>query len=342
MLQRKCACGGSVEVEEECAECKAKREAALQRSVGNQATPSVATTVPPIVHDVLRSPGHPLDADARAFMEPRFGHDFSQVRVHSDAKAAESAWAVNALAYTIGRDVVFGAGRYAPGTSEGRKLLAHELTHVVQQCVQSRLQTNLEIGVVDDVFEREASEVATHVQDGKTSTPYVRFDRPALHREILQRAAIEDDARFLMVNCMELTCDDVYACPDNDNGITCPEGTLHASEKFRPLLYCDKDCKNKKTCDDNAEWIALPHSNFADGSYKQCDEDLVICANHKFTHAKVRERSNKEAWEASNAVAKALGENPDFKGSVYGDEKDREFKKDTRCHKKKPPREKKS
>jgi hypothetical protein len=66
-------------------------------------------------------------------MEPRFGQDFSEVRVHTDAKAEESARAVNALAYTVGRDVVFGAGQYAPGTSAGQQLLAHELTHVVQQ-----------------------------------------------------------------------------------------------------------------------------------------------------------------------------------------------------------------
>jgi len=88
---------------------------------------------PPIVDEVLRSPGQPLDAGTRAFMEPRFGHDFSGVRVHSDAKAAESASAVQARAYTAGRNVVFGAGEFAPGTHEGQKLLGHELAHVVQQ-----------------------------------------------------------------------------------------------------------------------------------------------------------------------------------------------------------------
>ena len=66
-------------------------------------------------------------------MESRFGHDFSQVRVHVDSQAVESAGAVNALAYTVGRDIVFGPGRYAPQTSDGRRLLAHELTHVLQQ-----------------------------------------------------------------------------------------------------------------------------------------------------------------------------------------------------------------
>ena len=88
---------------------------------------------PPIVHDVVGSSGQPLDAGTRAFMEPRFGHDFSKVRVHTDAKAADSARAVQARAYTVGRNVVFGAGKYGPGTQAGRGLLGHELAHVVQQ-----------------------------------------------------------------------------------------------------------------------------------------------------------------------------------------------------------------
>lgn len=89
--------------------------------------------VPSIVQEVLSSSGQPLDSDTRTFMEPRFGHDFSQIRVHTDEQAVESAQAVNALAYTVGQDVVFGEGQYAPETIEGKRLLAHELTHVVQQ-----------------------------------------------------------------------------------------------------------------------------------------------------------------------------------------------------------------
>src|SRR5206468_4197488 len=74
---------------------------------------------PPIVNEVLRSPGQPLDRATRDFMEPRFGHDFSSVRVHTDAKAAQSARAVQAKAYTVGNDVFFAAGEHAPGTQEG-------------------------------------------------------------------------------------------------------------------------------------------------------------------------------------------------------------------------------
>lgn len=89
--------------------------------------------VPAEVDTVLASSGQPLDAAARAELEPRFGHDFSQVRVHADAAAQASARAVDAAAYTVGQHLVFGAGQYRPHSSEGRHLLAHELTHVLQQ-----------------------------------------------------------------------------------------------------------------------------------------------------------------------------------------------------------------
>jgi hypothetical protein len=102
----------------------------LQRQ--SSAAPAPATA-PPIVHEVLRQPGAPLDADTRAFMEPRFGADFGAVRIHADGKAAASARAVNARAYTAGRNIVFAEREYAPGAASGRQLLAHELTHVLQQ-----------------------------------------------------------------------------------------------------------------------------------------------------------------------------------------------------------------
>jgi Domain of unknown function (DUF4157) len=81
----------------------------------------------------LRSPGQPLDPSTRSFMEPRFGRDFSNVRVHTDPAATASARSVNALAFTVGNNIVFGAGQYSPSTSHGRSLVAHELAHVVQQ-----------------------------------------------------------------------------------------------------------------------------------------------------------------------------------------------------------------
>ena len=93
--------------------------------------PDAAGQAPSIVHEVLHSPGRPLDAETRAFMEQRLGSDLSGVRVHHDARAAESARAVSARAFAVGQDVVFGAGQYAPATTAGRRLLAHELAHTI-------------------------------------------------------------------------------------------------------------------------------------------------------------------------------------------------------------------
>lgn len=206
VLQRKCACEDSAGTKAGCEACS-KKSLSLQRSTRNsQSELRSSEGVPPIVHDVLRSPGTPLDTVTRAFMEPRFGHDFSRVRInasrlsqseltvssandpleqeadalgesalriplsspsarstqwaradfsrvriHTDARAADSTRAVNAKAYTVGQDIVFGPGRYAPGTEAGRKLLAHELAHTIQQSgrgspVTARLQRKLNDG----------------------------------------------------------------------------------------------------------------------------------------------------------------------------------------------------
>ena len=128
ILQR-CSCGASSSSGEECQECKSKATH-IQRSSDS---PSSSTEAPPKVHNVLQSPGRPLGAATRSFMEPRFNADFSDVRVHTDARASESAKEIGALAYTVGRDLVFAAGQYEPGVTAGQKLIAHELSHVIQQ-----------------------------------------------------------------------------------------------------------------------------------------------------------------------------------------------------------------
>lgn len=126
VLGRKCACPGGAT----CSSC-GEAGGALQLKAVQSSDTSGAT----VSDDFMRSlgPGEPLDAGARDFFEPRFGYDFGGVRVHSDARSAESAHALNASAYTVGSDVVFGAGEYAPSSRAGRQLLAHELAHVVQQ-----------------------------------------------------------------------------------------------------------------------------------------------------------------------------------------------------------------
>ena len=161
VLQRKCACGGSGGESGECTECK-RKEMTLQRNAASHREPAA---VPPIVSDVVNSPGQPLDAATRAFFEPRFGHDFSRVRVHTDPKAMQSARAVNALAYTIGRDIVLAKSESA-ASEHVRTLLAHELTHVLQQGqghVSVGDNSSLRLGAPDDSNEMEASRVAREV-----------------------------------------------------------------------------------------------------------------------------------------------------------------------------------
>lgn len=161
---RRCSCGGEIGPDGRCEKCR-RREARLQRlAPGNANAPA---RVPGIVNEVLRSPGQPLDARTRDSMGARLGHDFSRVRIHTDARAADSARAVDALAYTVGQDVVFGDGRYAPQTRDGRRLLAHELAHTVQQ---SRPAAGAPAGA-DAAGEHDAERAADSVAAGRAYRP---------------------------------------------------------------------------------------------------------------------------------------------------------------------------
>ena len=170
ILQRKCACGSKPVASGECTEC-AKKKKGLQRKLAIGASndpleqeadwvadqvmamstnssigrtpPRIqrftgqstgqADTVPASVDQVLARSGRPLQSALRQNMEQRFGHDFSQARLHTGSVAEQSARDVSAHAYTAGHNIVFGAGQFSPGTNEGMRLIAHELTHVVQQ-----------------------------------------------------------------------------------------------------------------------------------------------------------------------------------------------------------------
>jgi Domain of unknown function (DUF4157) len=185
LLQRKCACGGSPGVDGECAECRQKR-LSMKRVPLPGPRREASEDIPPIVFDVLRSPGRPLDPGTREFMEPRFGHDFGRVRVHADTRAAESARAVNALAYTVNQDIVFGSGQYNPSNPSGRNLLAHELTHVVQQQAGGTglAARPVAIGDEHDLAEEEADAIARRVTSGETSGSISARPEPNLRRRV--------------------------------------------------------------------------------------------------------------------------------------------------------------
>jgi len=155
---------------------------------GSRAFQQTARRAPAVVHEVVRTAGQPLDASAGAFFGRQFGHDFSQVRVHADEAAARSCEAIGARAYTRGSHIAFTSGNYRPGSAEGRRLLAHELTHVVQQ---RRSATRSFSSDSTPLHEREADEAARQV-DRENRVPESRLPpEPTMQvREVLDGTAV--------------------------------------------------------------------------------------------------------------------------------------------------------
>jgi Domain of unknown function (DUF4157)/Protein-glutamine gamma-glutamyltransferase/Annexin len=157
LMSRKCACGGKER--ETCEECSGQK---LQARLAGSREPQA---IPPSVGTVLQGSGEPLDQDVRAHFEARLGHDFGAVRIHNDTRAHDSARDVNALAYTVGPHVAFAAGQYQPTNDTGRRLIAHELVHTVQQGPLIDRTRKLAIEPADSPAEAEAERIA-----GQTSS----------------------------------------------------------------------------------------------------------------------------------------------------------------------------
>jgi hypothetical protein len=152
-ISRKCAACEEHE-DHKCESCEEEAKGEQKRLRMKPAGSGVPAPdeAPPIVEEMLREPGQPLDAATRTFFELRFGHDFSGVRVHTDENAAESAQAVGARAYTVGTHIAFAASNFAPSTDHGRRLVAHELAHVVQQGGHAKaVQRDIDRRWVNDV-----------------------------------------------------------------------------------------------------------------------------------------------------------------------------------------------
>jgi hypothetical protein len=176
----------------------------LQRAAGNASVTGLLVgdeeQESPVKDVVGTGGGQPLDHDTRGFMESRLGHDFSDVRVHTDAKASQSAQSVQAHAYTVGNDIVFQSGQYAPDTAAGKRMLAHELTHVVQQrsgpVDGTPAPGGINISNPSDAFERAAERSADQVMAGG-SAEMAAPAPPSVQRqdaEELQESAVQRQA----------------------------------------------------------------------------------------------------------------------------------------------------
>jgi lipoprotein-anchoring transpeptidase ErfK/SrfK len=159
---------------ETCA-CHVARKT-LMRS-GLRRAPSFA---PPVVHEVLTNPGARLETNVRLAMQARLGRDFSQVRVHTGSRADDAAASVTARAFTVGSDVVFGRGQYAPDTAVGASLLTHELTHVMQQQGGDSRPSNLVVGPAGSRQEQEAERLADITPSASTRTAAALVQRQVL------------------------------------------------------------------------------------------------------------------------------------------------------------------
>jgi hypothetical protein len=184
-------------IHRKCSQCEAEEET-IQRKAGNAANTGTCSQMSSHVSGALSSGGQALDSQTRAFFEPRFGNDFSNVRTHTDEKAAQSAKAINATAYTLGHDIVFNRNRFRPETETGKSLLAHELAHTIQQTGQiNRQESALEpsewgrsghtdaegsageaqpTGIWDDIFGKDHRVECAH-EWGKCNLTCGRFSR---------------------------------------------------------------------------------------------------------------------------------------------------------------------
>jgi hypothetical protein len=155
----------------------------LQRAAGNAGVASLVEDERSPVHDVVSSGGRPLEPEVREDMEGRLGHDFGDVRVHDDSTAHESARAVNAHAYTVGSNIVFQRDRYDPASSDGRIMLAHELTHVVQQRSGPVDGTPAPGGInVSDPSDRFERDAASNAERAMAAAPAPSSAGPAVQR----------------------------------------------------------------------------------------------------------------------------------------------------------------
>ncbi|MDP1679910.1 MAG: DUF4157 domain-containing protein [Candidatus Nitrotoga sp.] len=246
----------------------------IQRYAG-QATEEL-DTVPASVDRVLSGSGRPLDAAIQQDMGQRFGHDFSQVRVHTSPAAEQSARDVNAHAYTVGQNIVFGAGRFVPGSHEGQRLLAHELTHVVQQSGADRTNTiksNLNHGL-----SRVSAPCARTGDSGKGSPEFTNLVPGDANDVVPTRGELSGSPGACVVQS---------AMPYSRSGIIRTSGGS-VFERFEV----------------RAEWSSAQHRDEASYCAAECGE------YHQFVKGYLKTSSNKDGSDLKDVSGKVFGGKP--------------------------------
>jgi hypothetical protein len=298
LLQGKCACGGTPGPTGESEACRNEQfqrhsEDADLSAIGRP-SPSASEEVPPVVQEVLRLPGQSLDTKTLKFMEPRFGHDLSNVRIHTHGQAAASAREVNALAYTVGRDVVFGAGQYQPETGSGRSLLAHELTHVIQQ--GSLLHA---AGILQ---RKPAPGVSTKIVDHGASAGAVALAKKRM-KEVLGSLK-NPGATELKGKTVEL-----HIIPHNKNLTDLPEfGSLKGAKTFDGRSYNELRGVGATKVGDAIRY-AIAEEQLVEVEGKPAGYELGFVAAHESGHVveqfgltKSQKRALSEAYDARKAA----------------------------------------
>jgi len=276
-------------LQRKCAQCE--EEAGENNKVRRQETGAGPDLAPSIVHEVLRAPGQPLDPVARNFMEPRFGQDFSGVRIHANAEAADSARAVGALAYTYGNNIVFGPRQYAPESHTGRRLLAHELTHVIQQnrgfgvnrAIQRAGSPSSPTQTPAAAPTQTIAPSCTGHQDeinAAWSRAIEMVDGTISHLETMITAMqMEGGPRRLMprqTKCVETSFGDVGGLDGSGEGGSTFTFLRAVIQNFRSIqtgfsggknLRCDPDAVAKNECDWRAAFVVVRNS-----------KDIFLCA----------------------------------------------------------------
>jgi hypothetical protein len=202
---------------------------------GEGATPKLAGPAPAIVGEALGITGRPLEPDTRQSMESGFGRDLGHVRIHTDTTAALSARAVGARAYTVGQEILFGTGRYQPQDQDGRRLLRHEITHVLQQATAGPLSRTLDVGQRDDQTEREAASTADTLAVGGHAFGVLTTAPVAVARE---EPSIEDfePSETDVTDKAQGTTADPTTDPDDDLAAGAPPPFTHTLSKDDPSV----------------------------------------------------------------------------------------------------------